>query len=140
MHTYYSILLDKMRVSHRYFIACIGLLTFLIWTGSRMAPHDACRHHVGPSCFLSKYHRSEEHTSELQSRLHLVCRLLLEKKKIKIYICMSMVQLMAVFIYMQCTLCGHFLQVTLTLILFVGSAICASLIVWTKRVLIVTVS
>src|SRR2546429_2392928 len=27
--------------------------------------------------------RSEEHTSELQSRLHLVCRLLLEKKKIK---------------------------------------------------------
>src|SRR2546429_2168138 len=31
-------------------------------------------------------HRSEEHTSELQSRLHLVCRLLLEKKK-KIYGC-----------------------------------------------------
>src|SRR2546429_5165875 len=27
--------------------------------------------------------RSEEHTSELQSRLHLVCRLLLEKKKQK---------------------------------------------------------
>src|SRR5687768_18606711 len=31
----------------------------------------------------SRY-RSEEHTSELQSRLHLVCRLLLEKKKKKI--------------------------------------------------------
>src|SRR2546429_1483440 len=29
----------------------------------------------------SRGHRSEEHTSELQSRLHLVCRLLLEKKK-----------------------------------------------------------
>src|SRR5205809_5085454 len=29
------------------------------------------------------YFRSEEHTSELQSRLHLVCRLLLEKKKYK---------------------------------------------------------
>src|SRR2546422_2364688 len=28
-------------------------------------------------------YRSEEHTSELQSRLHLVCRLLLEKKKKK---------------------------------------------------------
>src|SRR2546429_1361959 len=27
--------------------------------------------------------RSEEHTSELQSRLHLVCRLLLEKKKLQ---------------------------------------------------------
>src|SRR2546422_6899909 len=29
--------------------------------------------------------RSEEHTSELQSRLHLVCRLLLEKKKTIVY-------------------------------------------------------
>src|SRR2546422_7169323 len=29
------------------------------------------------------HQRSEEHTSELQSRLHLVCRLLLEKKKNK---------------------------------------------------------
>src|SRR2546422_3499160 len=29
--------------------------------------------------------RSEEHTSELQSRLHLVCRLLLEKKKNKVH-------------------------------------------------------
>src|SRR2546429_6865140 len=29
--------------------------------------------------------RSEEHTSELQSRLHLVCRLLLEKKKTNIH-------------------------------------------------------
>src|SRR2546429_704551 len=28
--------------------------------------------------------RSEEHTSELQSRLHLVCRLLLEKKKTRL--------------------------------------------------------
>src|SRR5205809_2248486 len=28
-----------------------------------------------------QFRRSEEHTSELQSRLHLVCRLLLEKKK-----------------------------------------------------------
>src|SRR5690625_1906674 len=31
--------------------------------------------------FLNRYDRSEEHTSELQSRGHLVCRLLLEKKK-----------------------------------------------------------
>src|SRR2546422_3478850 len=30
---------------------------------------------------VSSHGRSEEHTSELQSRLHLVCRLLLEKKK-----------------------------------------------------------
>src|SRR3712207_7195434 len=32
-------------------------------------------------------HRSEEHTSELQSRQYLVCRLLLEKKKKKTRIC-----------------------------------------------------
>src|SRR5687768_18331881 len=32
---------------------------------------------------LRRSWRSEEHTSELQSRLHLVCRLLLEKKKKK---------------------------------------------------------
>src|SRR5687768_17821547 len=32
---------------------------------------------------LTQVRRSEEHTSELQSRLHLVCRLLLEKKKKK---------------------------------------------------------
>src|SRR2546422_4673351 len=32
---------------------------------------------------LTVVERSEEHTSELQSRLHLVCRLLLEKKKSK---------------------------------------------------------
>src|SRR5690348_17987198 len=33
--------------------------------------------------------RSEEHTSELQSPVHLVCRLLLEKKKIKTHIRVS---------------------------------------------------
>src|SRR2546429_3984523 len=36
---------------------------------------------AGRNAKLSRPRRSEEHTSELQSRLHLVCRLLLEKKK-----------------------------------------------------------
>src|SRR5437867_184998 len=44
---------------------------------------------------------------------------------ISIFVCLSMVQLMAVFISMRCTLCGHFLQVALTLILVVGYAIAA---------------
>src|SRR2546429_5388665 len=35
----------------------------------------------GSASAASQDGRSEEHTSELQSRLHLVCRLLLEKKK-----------------------------------------------------------
>src|SRR2546422_5464628 len=45
----------------------------------RGAPQDdfAAVHEVVTRCPP----RSEEHTSELQSRLHLVCRLLLEKKK-----------------------------------------------------------
>src|SRR5690554_7368020 len=36
---------------------------------------------VAPAGARLGRHRSEEHTSELQSRPHLVCRLLLEKKK-----------------------------------------------------------
>src|SRR5256714_11937330 len=40
----------------------------------------ACR--VSPSRMLSEVGRSEEHTSELQSLAYLVCRLLLEKKKL----------------------------------------------------------
>src|SRR2546429_4528379 len=40
--------------------------------GFLVDPNDAAQWH---------HPRSEEHTSELQSRLHLVCRLLLEKKK-----------------------------------------------------------
>src|SRR5687768_17997627 len=45
------------------------------------APHGHPRHRR--AC-RRRPTRSEEHTSELQSRLHLVCRLLLEKKKKKI--------------------------------------------------------
>src|SRR2546422_7603360 len=37
--------------------------------------------------------RSEEHTSELQSRLHLVCRLLLEKKKNMLIVSLSFLTL-----------------------------------------------
>src|SRR2546429_6965674 len=44
----------------------------------RAAPALTARHRGD-----STRDRSEEHTSELQSRLHLVCRLLLEKKKTK---------------------------------------------------------
>src|ERR1039457_5839322 len=37
--------------------------------------------HIQPETCRHDYHRSEEHTSELQSPCNLVCRLLLEKKK-----------------------------------------------------------
>src|SRR2546422_1363014 len=45
---------------------------------ARPAATLALQHARRPKRLLT---RSEEHTSELQSRLHLVCRLLLEKKK-----------------------------------------------------------
>src|SRR2546429_1729796 len=48
-------------------------LPFLAITHSQLTEQVASPH--------SSDRRSEEHTSELQSRLHLVCRLLLEKKK-----------------------------------------------------------
>src|SRR5699024_12251314 len=58
---------------------------------------------------------------------------------ISIFVCLSMVQLMAVFTSMRCTLCGHFLQVALTLILVVGYAIAARAIACKIRVLMVAV-
>src|SRR5207249_519164 len=79
--------------------AC-GCWVVAIWRGNLVAP-AWCRYVFGPR---TPYHvrttvrllpreeeffdlRSEEHTSELQSRFDLVCRLLLEKKKNKYHIC-----------------------------------------------------
>src|SRR5690625_5520969 len=50
--------------------------------GERVADHhDSYRGDVVFEALTPQDMRSEEHTSELQSRGHLVCRLLLEKKK-----------------------------------------------------------
>src|SRR5689334_25273399 len=74
-----------------------------ISAGVRMLPHHWCADSCAVtrnvasvfSSFLVKnpmfslnvmFVRSEEHTSELQSQFHLVCRLLLEKKKLYIII------------------------------------------------------
>src|SRR2546430_12505770 len=62
-----------------------------IWARAGVERHDAScdlecgrdRSRVG--CYSCKSGRSEEHTSELQSQSNLVCRLLLEKKKIRHY-------------------------------------------------------
>src|SRR2546429_6509405 len=50
----------------------------LPWGRQPPSPCFAVRRAAPRAC---SFVRSEEHTSELQSRLHLVCRLLLEKKK-----------------------------------------------------------
>src|SRR5439155_18333902 len=49
--------------------------------GEPQQRHVLARHADAPAADLAVPDRSEEHTSELQSRGHLVCRLLLEKKK-----------------------------------------------------------
>src|SRR2546422_7805356 len=54
--------------------------TFDVWTW--WLGFATSREMLG-QCSPAHTRRSEEHTSELQSRLHLVCRLLLEKKKKK---------------------------------------------------------
>src|SRR2546422_8395540 len=53
------------------------------WRSNRMQQllDQSVQRGEAPVTRLRAQARSEEHTSELQSRLHLVCRLLLEKKK-----------------------------------------------------------
>src|SRR3712207_7560160 len=58
---------------------------FSVWhpvSRSGRPGHDSCS---GPT-MSARHKRSEEHTSELQSRQYLVCRLLLEKKKKSTYL------------------------------------------------------
>src|SRR3989442_4800537 len=64
-------------------VAVLFLCTTAAGAGTRrseqLAAKSLCGAHFGPQSDFAA--RSEEHTSELQSRPHLVCRLLLEKKK-----------------------------------------------------------
>src|SRR3712207_8588166 len=57
--------------------------------GDALEPRLLVRRRVGVRREGDLAHRSEEHTSELQSRQYLVCRLLLEKKKDKQTPCIS---------------------------------------------------
>src|SRR5690625_5933912 len=84
---------EKWDIHHRWWI-CSHSTHRKRYRGQEMAQSrrpvriDRC-HGVIAGCFCDQYcglgrisgSRSEEHTSELQSRGHLVCRLLLEKKK-----------------------------------------------------------
>src|SRR3712207_7569405 len=55
-----------------------GLYSSAVLLRPRWLPYPRCAHQSG---LPDHSERSEEHTSELQSRQYLVCRLLLEKKK-----------------------------------------------------------
>src|SRR5689334_23608850 len=58
-------------------LALTNFLVLTVLTPLKDNPGEPSKNEAG---------RSEEHTSELQSQFHLVCRLLLEKKKIKYYL------------------------------------------------------
>src|SRR2546422_7828121 len=60
----------------------IGSFSLILSTVTTRFPPTVGAHPEAPQYTEpTRISRSEEHTSELQSRLHLVCRLLLEKKK-----------------------------------------------------------
>src|SRR6266487_2605274 len=69
-------------------LASMGTLLYVFLTNSRNAKLrvSLLTGLYALSIFFWAFVRSEEHTSELQSPVHLVCRLLLEKKKKKKYI------------------------------------------------------
>src|SRR5438874_9420709 len=81
---------ERLR-SHKRIISRIKLLVEWDQGGARETAnavtvdvsHSGCMAVVGADLPLHRRVRSEEHTSELQSRRDLVCRLLLEKKKKK---------------------------------------------------------
>src|SRR5260370_5142125 len=71
------------RISHLGVGAHQDDLEFMAFHGIRACYHSEADWFGGVTCTNGS--RSEEHTSELQSHLNLVCRLLLEKKKKQIH-------------------------------------------------------
>src|SRR5438034_5410720 len=65
------------------------------------ATSNAARRHTRPP---SRTSRSEEHTSELQSHSDIVCRLLLEKKKLFLHLEVKPLMTLTTVIYLSCAL------------------------------------
>src|SRR5690625_6531819 len=74
---------DALPISPPFLFSCPSFLSLecsITWSGFPPFSPPPCT--VPKSLKVKEEGRSEEHTSELQSRGHLVCRLLLENKKI----------------------------------------------------------
>src|SRR3712207_8765330 len=80
---------DALPICARFEMSVIEILGNIV---EHAYEHDA---HAPGDPHARRFHirRSEEHTSELQSRQYLVCRLLLEKKKIqRIIVCTAVIR------------------------------------------------
>src|SRR2546429_7208898 len=78
--------LFRSRYIHRSDLSPVVSYAFFFAVVMAMLVADRSIFRITATWFGGEKNRSEEHTSELQSRLHLVCRLLLEKKKINVNI------------------------------------------------------
>src|SRR3712207_7883291 len=74
---------DRPMTATSHAVSAGGIPLFITaGAGATPPPHSITRRHrTAGACRATMSRRSEEHTSELQSRQYLVCRLLLEKKK-----------------------------------------------------------
>src|SRR2546429_1567678 len=70
-----------------------GVTTYIVWSTTSGWP--SCPASTPVEKLQVARRRSEEHTSELQSRLHLVCRLLLVKKNSYIHTYFKLIQTIA---------------------------------------------
>src|SRR2546422_7890326 len=81
--------LTFLQVAFGYLLGRVGVAKLLLpgyFEGTQDTAYQRLERRFGTTARRTAsgvFLRSEEHTSELQSRLHLVCRLLLEKKKKK---------------------------------------------------------
>src|SRR5260370_29073104 len=73
----YTTLFRSVERKNRFDLMRVAVVVQILASGNSAG--IGCKQIIGPQ---SRQKRSEEHTSELQSHLNLVCRLLLEKKKI----------------------------------------------------------
>src|SRR5689334_23799278 len=75
---------ERPHVEHAWHLFVLRLHPNVLQIGRDRFIEELAARNIGTGVHFTPIHihpRSEEHTSELQSQFHLVCRLLLEKKK-----------------------------------------------------------
>src|SRR3712207_2809261 len=83
-HPFDKSLYNTKTLASKYDSYFYTVMSYSAWPGSSTAEPDFYPTTPMYLDLVAIQHRSEEHTSELQSRQYLVCRLLLEKKKVRL--------------------------------------------------------